>query len=58
MDRTLAAGTARRYDIRRDKYGGRVVARLETADGRDLSAPLLKAGLGHCYGGGHKAPWC
>jgi endonuclease YncB( thermonuclease family) len=54
----LAAGRATLTDIKRDKYGGRVVARMTTADGRDLSALLLKAGLGHPYFGRTKAPWC
>ncbi len=56
--RTLAAGHATLTDIKPDKYGGRVVARMITPDGRDLSALLLKAGLGHPYFGGHKPPWC
>lgn len=33
------------HDIQRDKYGGRVAARIE-ADGEDLGAALIAAGLG------------
>ncbi len=44
--------------IRRDKYGGRVVARVAAANGRDLSDALLTAGLAHRYGGRRKLPWC
>ncbi|MEO1241125.1 MAG: thermonuclease family protein [Pseudomonadota bacterium] len=40
----LKGGDAMLHDIGRDKYGGRVVARIETADG-DLSAALVDAGL-------------
>lgn len=45
-------------DISYDKYGRRVVARIITAKGQDLSQALLQTGLGHVYGGGHKPPWC
>ena len=58
VERTLSAGRATLYDVSPDKYGGRVVARMKTADGQDLSALLLKAGLGHPYFGRHKPPWC
>ena len=38
-------GAAALYDVEADKYGGRVVARLETADGGDVGAMLVAAGL-------------
>jgi len=41
-----------------DKYGKRVVARVITAGGEDLSDALLSAGLARRYDGGHKQPWC
>ncbi|MBN9049552.1 MAG: thermonuclease family protein [Rhizobiales bacterium] len=41
-----------------DKYGGRVVASVATAQGEDVSAALLQAGLVRRYGGGHRASWC
>ncbi len=44
--------------IRRDKYGGRVVARVAVRGGHDLSDTLLAGGLAHRYSGGHKLPWC
>lgn len=43
-------------DISHDKYGGRVVARLETTDGIDIGAALLEAGLAVEIGAGD--PWC
>ncbi len=45
-------------DIGADKYGNRVVARLLTGNGQDLSRLLLDAGLAHVYDGGAKTPWC
>jgi micrococcal nuclease len=48
----------RLLDIAYDKYGGRVVARVETDRGTDASAALLAAGLARTYGGGTKAGWC
>ena len=45
-------------DVTYDKYGRRVVARLITATGQDLSTLLLKNGLAHPYDGGHKQSWC
>ena len=45
-------------DISRDKYGGRVVARLIGPDGQDLSQALLATDMAHPYEGGHKRRWC
>jgi endonuclease YncB( thermonuclease family) len=48
----------RLLDVRRDKYGSRVVARVESASGEDLAGALRRAGLAHAYGGGARRPWC
>lgn len=45
-------------DIQQDKYGGRVVARVESPGGHDLGAALVAAGLARPYDGGRKAGWC
>lgn len=45
-------------DIENDKYGGRVLARVESADGVDLARALIEAGLGRNYSGGSRQPWC
>ena len=45
-------------DVNYDKYGRRVVARILTPNGQDLSTLLLKMGLAHAYDGGHKQGWC
>lgn len=41
-----------------DKYGGRVLAKLRNAQGEDLAAKLVAAGLAREYHGGFKASWC
>ncbi len=46
-------------DIRYDRYGGRVLARVQTADGIDISAALLESGLAYPYSGeGPRHDWC
>ena len=40
------------------KYAGRVVARVETSAGEDLSAALLAANLARAYRGGRRRSWC
>jgi len=45
-------------DIRAGKYGGRVLARVHTAGGEDLSHALLAAGLVRPYAGNARRPWC
>ena len=44
--------------ISQDKYGGRVDASLETTDGKDIGALLLKEGLALPYNGRKKKSWC
>jgi hypothetical protein len=48
----------RLLDVQRDKYGSRLVARVENATGEDLASALRQAGLVHPYGGGARQPWC
>ena len=45
-------------DVRYDKYGGRVLARVETAEGADLARELLERKLARPYGGGPRDGWC
>jgi len=45
-------------DIRWDKFGGRVIARVEGPDGQDLGRALITAGLARPYGGRAKPRWC
>jgi micrococcal nuclease len=46
------------HDISGDKYFGRVLATLSTADHADLGAILLREGLVAPYGGGKRRDWC
>ncbi len=43
-------------DIVPEKYGGRVVARVETAAGEDVGSALIGAWL--AVEGGESDPWC
>jgi endonuclease YncB( thermonuclease family) len=45
-------------DIRYDKYGGRVVARIKTAEGVDVSDELVRRQIARPYDGKTKASWC
>lgn len=56
--RLVADGEVRLFDVTADKYGGRVRARVETADGADLARALLASGLARPYGGGRREGWC
>ena len=44
-------------DVERDKYGGRVVARVRDAGGADVSDALAAAGLVRHYAG-RRPVWC
>lgn len=45
-------------EIRHDKYGGRVLARVATIDGRDIAGELLARGLVRPYDGHRRTAWC
>lgn len=46
-------------EVRPDAFGGRVVARLMDAEGRDPAAILVAEGLAQPYdGSGRRAGWC
>ena len=55
---SIAGGNVILWDVRHDKFGGRVLARVETGAGADLGALLIGAGLGRAYDGGKRKPWC
>lgn len=50
--------SVRLHEVRYGKYARRVVARVETEAGVDLSAALLSAGLAQPYDGGPRPIWC
>jgi micrococcal nuclease len=45
-------------DIRHDKYGGRILARIEMADGTDLGQTLISHRLARTYDGKARTSWC
>jgi hypothetical protein len=55
LARSLSATLALR-DVRPDKYGGRVVARVSDHDGRDVGSLLVQARLAVQSGG--TPVWC
>ncbi len=54
----LLENGARLREVRRDKYGGRFVAKVLLADGSDLAETLIAAGYARRYDGGRRAGWC
>ena len=46
------------HDVKHDKYGGRIVARVADSHGRDLGGMLVGAGLAARYDGGRRQSWC
>lgn len=46
------------YAVHDDKYGGRVVAKVETVEHEDMTLALIGSGLGREYHGEKKSPWC
>ena len=56
VERMLGAGELRLLDVVNDKYGGRVVARVETSEGDDVGAALLEEGL--AVEDGEMERWC
>lgn len=54
----VASGRVSLRDIRYDKYGRRVLARVITPEGEDLAESLIRHGLARPYGGVARAGWC
>ena len=50
--------SVRLRDVQWDKYGGRVIAHVEGADGTDLGQALVGAGLARPYHGAARRGWC
>jgi len=57
VQRFAGSGAVILRDIKQDKYGGRVVARVSNAQNRDLSGALIEAGLARRYAGGKRGDW-
>jgi micrococcal nuclease len=56
LTETLGSGPVWLADIRRDKYGGRVVAEVMLSDGRNASATMLSSGAAAAWGS--TPAWC
>ena len=56
--REMLRGRPLVFDVRADKYGGRYIGRIVTAQGIDVAQGLIAAGLARPYAGGKRAPWC
>lgn len=51
-------GQVRLRDVRFDKYGGRVLAAVETPRGQDVAQRMLEEGVVRRYDGAARASWC
>jgi endonuclease YncB( thermonuclease family) len=58
LSQRIRGGAVTLEDLRPDKYGGRILARVRDAHGTDLGAALLSARLVANYAGGRRADWC
>ncbi|MCC6917632.1 MAG: thermonuclease family protein [Alphaproteobacteria bacterium] len=54
----VEGGTVTLTAVETDKYGGRVVARVQDADGADLANVLVAQGLALPYDGRQRPDWC
>jgi micrococcal nuclease len=54
----VVSGRVRLFDVKYGKYAGRVLARVEAEDGRDIAKLLTDAGLARPYDGGKRSGWC
>jgi micrococcal nuclease len=52
------SGTINLSNIDKDKYFGRVVADVTTADGRSVAPLMLESGLVRTYAGRERRGWC
>jgi endonuclease YncB( thermonuclease family) len=58
MSRLLHDREIRIYNIRLEKYAGRVLATAETTDGIDIAKHMIEKGLARPYHGKKRSPWC
>ena len=58
LSNLVGGATVMLSDIQFGKYAGRIVARVATPGGRDLSTALIDAGLGRATPDGARADWC
>ena len=56
--RLLGDNRIRIYNVRLEKYAGRVLAQAQTAAGIDIGKHMLEKGLARPYHGEKRQPWC
>jgi len=54
----IGARPVRLRAVRYGKYAGRVLARVETAEGVEVGTRLVEEGHARRYAGGRREPWC
>jgi micrococcal nuclease len=54
----VGGGAVQLADVGYDKFGGRVLARMRNARGRDLGEALIADGLARAYDGRARRAWC
>jgi micrococcal nuclease len=58
LEAALGDGKIFLYDIRDEKYAGRVMAKARNSDGIALSQHMIDKGLARPYAGRKRAGWC
>jgi micrococcal nuclease len=58
MRRLLEGQTVTLHNVKYEKYGGRLLADIVTAEGTDAANHMIAQRLAVPYGGGTKSPWC
>ncbi len=58
LEELVKDGTVELYNIRNDKYGGRVVAEVRTSRGTAITPYMIDKGLAYAYEGKTKKKWC
>lgn len=58
LERAVAGGAVTLAQIRYEKYAGRVMAKVATTEGADLSERMIASGFARAYDGGKRMPWC
>lgn len=58
LEAAVASGRVVLSDVKFDKYGGRVLAKVETDTGESVATLMLNSGLARVYDGGKRTAWC
>ena len=58
LETLLKDGTVELYNIRNDKYAGRVLADAKTISGTNISAHMIEKGFARPYEGRARKKWC